>query len=130
MADAYTPKRVRVADIIKKWNSGTITLTRSTPGTPDPSTPWIPAEPTTVVYTLDARANGVAVDYVDEVTVVASDLMVIASPKARAAGGAVVDIEPHMTDALHIDGAYKAIKRIDPVPSSGAAALFHIFVAS
>jgi len=137
MADVYAPMRRRVARKINRWNTGTITLTRTTPGTPDPTTPWIPGTPTLDVYALDARVDGVSADYVDEETVLVTDLMVIASPKARhtltdgdPADGAVVDIVPRMTDVLLIDGAQKAIKKIEAVPAAGPAARFHIFVAS
>lgn len=125
----YSPAFSRVAAILKRWNTGTVTLTRTTPGTPDPSTPWIPGTPTTAVYTLDAVVKGVAADYVDETTILASDLMVVASPKATLAG-APAGIVPLMQDVLHIDGAEKAIKKIEPAPASGQAAMFRIFVAS
>jgi hypothetical protein len=131
MVDLYAPKRRRVALILKRWNTGTISLTRTTPGTPDPTTPWIPGTPTLDVYGLDARANGVDAEYVNHETILATDLMVIASPKARhTPDGAVVDIVPRMTDVLKIDGAQKAIKKIEAVPAAGPAARFHIFVAS
>lgn len=129
MVDVYAPKRARVAALIKRWSTGTITLTRTTPGMPDPSTPWIPGTSTTTVYTLDARADGVSADYVDEVTILTSDLMVVVSPRARLAG-VTVDIVPQITDTLTIDGAVKAIKKIEAVPAAGLAARFHIFVAS
>ncbi len=138
MFDPYAAKRARVAAKLKQWSTGNITLTRTTPGEGDPETPWIPGgEPTIDVYALDARANGVAAEHVDGTTVLATDLMVIASPKAthtltggETADGAVIDIVPGMTDILHIDGQEKAIKKVEAVPASGPAARFHIFVAS
>jgi hypothetical protein len=130
MSDPYAAKRARVAAIIKKWKTGTVTLTRSTLGTPDPEEPWVPGVPTTVVYTLDARVDGVSADYVDEDTILSTDEMVIASPEATDPDGTVVDIEPQMDDALHIDGALRAIKKIEQVPSAGPPARFHIFIAS
>lgn len=129
MADPYAPKRRRVARILRKWNTGVVTLTRTTPGTPDATTPWIPGTPVLDVYALDARVDGVAEEYVNGTTILASDLMVIASPKATLSG-AVVEIVPRMTDTLQIGGATKVIKKIDPVPAAGLAARFHIFVAS
>lgn len=127
--DRYAAKRGRVARIIGKWKTGTITLTRRTPGTPDPSTPWIPGAPTTAVYTLAARVDGVAADHVDGTTILATDLMVIASPKASLAG-AEVDVVPLISDTLSIDGDDKTIKKIEAVPAAGAAVRYHIFVAS
>jgi hypothetical protein len=119
-----------VARQIKRYGSGTVTLTRSTPGTPDPATPWTPGAPTLAVYTLDARVDGVTDDDLKDTSIVATDLVAIASPKATDAGGAIVDIDPQMGDVVTIDGAAKAVKKIEAVPAAGPAARFHIFVAS
>lgn len=118
-----------VARQIGRYGSGTVTLIRTTTGTPDPATPWIPGTPTTAVYTLSARVDGVVAEHVDGTTILATDLMVIASPQATLEG-APVDLVPGLSDTLAIDGATKAIKKIDAVPAAGAAARFHIFVAS
>jgi hypothetical protein len=138
MADRYSYARSRVAAKLAEFDIGTVTLTRVTPGAlPDADKPWEPGTPTLDVYELDARADGVSAQYVDDTLIVATDLMVIVSPKAvhtltdgEAADGAVVDIVPVMSDTLTIDGAEKAIKKIEAVPASGDAAVFHIFVAS
>jgi hypothetical protein len=118
-----------VARQIGRYGTGAVTLTRTTTGTPDPATPWIPGTPTTAVYTLSARVDGVVAEHVDGTTILATDLMVIASPQATLEG-APVDLVPGLSDTLTIDGAAKAIKKIDAVPAAGAAARFHIFVAS
>lgn len=136
--DLYAHKRARVAAMLKRWNAGTVTLTRTTQAAPEDETPWIPGDATTTdVYRLDARADGVAGEYADGTTVLATDRMVIASPKAthtmsdgEEADGAVVDIVPQMTDVLTIDGSEKTIKKIEAVPASGPPAMFHIFVES
>lgn len=128
MIPAGMSRNVRA--LIRKYGSGPVTLTRSTPSAPDPETPWLPGVPTLDVYALDARVNGVSAEYVDGATVLATDLMVIAAPKATDADGAVVDLVPSMTDVLRIDGLDKAIKRVEAVPASGPAVRFHIFVAS
>lgn len=128
----------RLQRMLADRHQGTVTLTRSTPGTPDdPAKPWVPGVPATDVYALDARVDGVTADQVDGATIVATDLVVIASPRARhtlsngsAADGAVVDIVPTISDTVSIDGATKVVKRVVPYPAAGAAAMFHIFVAS
>jgi len=137
MADPYATKRARVAKIIKRWNTGAVTLTRKTPGTPDPETPWVPGSPTLDVYALDARVDGVAAEYVDGKTILATDRMAIVSPKAvhtltdgDPADGATVDIVPRMSDTLSLDGAPVVVKKIEAVPAAGLAARFHIFIAS
>lgn len=136
MTDPYTSARRRVARKIKKWKTGEVTLTRKT-GAPDPAMPYKPGERTVDVYRLDARANGVAAEYVNGATILATDLMLIASPRAvhtltdgEDAGGATVDIVPLMTDVLKIDGVTRTMKKIEAVPAGGPAARFHIFVAS
>lgn len=137
MSDWYSSKRRRVARLLHRWRTGEVTITRTTRAAPDAATPWIPGTPTLDVYALDARVNGVSTEHVDGTTIVASDLIVIASPKARhttsdgsPADGAIVDIEPRMSDILHIGGAEKTIKKVQGVPAGGPAAMFHIFVAS
>lgn len=130
MSDPYASKRARIVATLAKWKTGTVTLIRRTPGASDPTTPWIPGEPTTVVYDLDARLDGVTAAMIDGTTIVATDLVAIASPKARTADGTVVDIVPTEKDVLTIDGTEKTIKRVVAYPAAGPAALFHIFVAS
>lgn len=129
MSDVYAYARERTIAALDKWASGTITITRTTTGTPDPATPWIPGTPTTATYTLQARVDGVAAEYVDGTTILATDLMVIASPRATLAG-ATVDFVPQVSDTLSIDGVTRTIKKIEAVPAAGAAVRFHIFVAS
>lgn len=127
--DAYGGLRGLVAGTIATWKTGVVTLTRITTGPPDPDTPWTPGAPTETVYDLDAVVKGATGDYIDGTTVVASDLMVVASPIARRAGISAA-IVPVMSDTLKIDGETKVIKLIKPSPASGDAALFRIFVAS
>lgn len=115
-----------------------ITLTRSTPGMPDPATPWLPGTPTLDMLTFRARVTGTAAEYVDGTEILASDLMVIAGTTAthtlhdgEPADGAVVDLAPQMSDTIHLDGTDKVIKKILPATDDdGATAVFRIFVAS
>lgn len=127
MSDRYSYARSRVAAKIAEFSIGTVTLTRSAPGGASP--PYTPGPAVQTVYTLDARVDG-ASEYADGATILATDLVVIASPEARTAAGAVVTIVPQMSDFLHLDGAKKAVKKIEPVPATGDAALFRIFVGS
>lgn len=135
--DSYAAIRDHVATVLKEWNTGGVTLTRTTRGESDAATPWIPGSPTTDVYALDVRVNGVSAEHADGTTILGTDLVVIASPKAthtmsngNPADGAVVDLVPRMTDILTIGGTEKVIKKIQAIPASGPAAMFHIFVAS
>lgn len=115
-----------------------ITLTRTTPGTPDPATPWLPGTPTLDVFAFRARVTGTAAEYVDGTLVLATDLMVIAGTEAthtltdgEPADGATVELAPQISDTLQIDGADRVIKKILPATDDdGLVALFRIFVAS
>lgn len=130
MSDVYAPKRARVAAILKRWKTGVVVLKRTTIGASAPTTPWIPGTLTTEVFVLDARVDGAPAEYVNETTILATDLMAIVSPKVANEDGAIIDIVPRMSDTLTIDGADKVIKKIEAVPAAGVAARFHIFVAS
>lgn len=125
----------QVAGVLAAQKTGTVTLARTTQGTPNPSTPWVPGAATTAVYTLDAVVRGTSVQrgggetFGQDATIVTSELMVIVSPRATL-NGATVELVPQMTDTLTIDGKVRAIKRILPAPAGGSPALFRIFVAS
>lgn len=129
MVDLYASKRRRVARLIERWSTGVVTLTRSVNAEPAPETPWLPGAATTTVYTLNARVDGVIADYVNGTTILATDRMVIASPKASL-GDEVVDIEPRASDTLAIDGEEVTIKEVKAIPAAGPAAMFHIVIAS
>jgi hypothetical protein len=129
MVDRYTYYRTRVLAKIQEFNTGTVTLTRTTNAAPEADTPWIPGAPTTEVYSLDAVVHEVSEQYVDNTLIVASDLMVVA-PSEATLDGTVVAFEPHMGDVVTIDGVARAIKRILPSPAAGDAAIFRIFVGS
>ena len=135
--DALTSIRDRVAGIIAERHAGEISLVRSTVAASEPDTPWIPGAAVRDVFALLGRVDGVTADMIDGTVITATDLVVIVSPKARhvmtgeeAANGAVVDIVPTTADTLEIDGQAKTIKRVVALPAAGAAAMFHIFVAS
>lgn len=129
--DAYAGLRELVAGTVATWKTGTVTLTRTTRAPADPETPSTPGAATTEVYELDAVVKGVSEQYINETTILATDLMVVASPQARrASDGVVVQIDPQMSDVLTIDGAAKVIKAIKPSPAAGDPAVFRIFVAS
>lgn len=115
-----------IAGVLRERSEGTVTLTRSTDSTPDAPTP---GTITTAAYTLDAVVRGAA-QYADGTTVLATDVVVVASPKARDGSGNVVDLVPQMSDTITVGGTARRPKRIEPVPASGPPAKFRIFVAS
>jgi hypothetical protein len=96
--------------MLARFAQGAVVLTRTTPGTPDPSTPWIPAAPTVATYTLDATVNGVSKEFVDGTTIVATDLEVTA---------AAFGTEPGPGDTLSIDGKVVTIVKQMRIPAAG-----------
>lgn len=125
MSDFYAELRDEVASpILAEFKQGTVTLTRSTPGTPNPDEPWVPVAPTTVVYTLDAVVSAVTVDqaaakYIDGTLITAGDLVVTL---------AVPAVVPQMSDTLALDGEVHSIKKIVPIPAVGTVVAYKIFV--
>lgn len=108
-----------------------VTLIRTNRAAPAGDTPWQPGAPTTETYTLDAVVKGVAAKYIDGKTIIASDRLLIASPKAkRVSDGVVVDLEPRMTDKLQIGGKETTVKRVDKPSDGGVVAKYRIFVAA
>lgn len=127
--DALAPMRRRVARTLKRWSEGNVTLTRTTETAPNTGKPWLPGTTSTSTYLLDAVVRGAA-EYADGSLVLATDILVVASPLARNEEGAEVDLVPEMDDTITIDNVAKKPKRIEAVPVSGPAAKFRIFVAS
>lgn len=107
--------------LLDRFNQGVITLTRSTPGTPDPDEAWTPVEPTLTTYTIKATAKGVSKEFIDGTTIVASDLEITA-----AAFGA----DPEPADALAIDGKAVTLLRIIRLPAAGTLVAWKFVVRS
>ena len=117
----YGRMQATASRLLDRFAQGTITLTRVTPGVPDPDEPWNPPAPTTGVYTLDATAKGVSKEFVDGTTIVASDLEITA---------AVFGAEPGMGDTLAIDGKAVTLLRILPLPAAGTVVAWKFVVRS
>jgi hypothetical protein len=120
----YDEIAVDVTEVMAEFKQGTITLTRTTPGTPNPETPWIPGTPTTATYTLDATVAAVTVDqanaqFIDGTTITTADLVVTC---------AVPAVTPQMSDTLSIDGHVRTIKKVVQLPASGVAVAYKLFV--
>jgi len=121
----YSRMTATASRLMSRFAQGSIALTRTTPGEPDPATPWLPGEATTTTYTLDATVAAVTVDqanakFIDGTTIVMSDLVITS---------AVPPVAPVMTDTITMDGVAKAIKKIIQLPAAGVAVAYKIFVA-
>lgn len=129
MASFYEDMAAVASGVLAEFKQGTVTLTRTTPGESDPETPWIPAEPTVTTYTLDAVVKGVSQQFVDGTTILATDLEITASVKARNSSGAEVTIDPDMsTDTLSVDGQVVTIIRDLSIPAAGTKAALRFIV--
>lgn len=93
---------------------GTITLTRTTPGTPDPAEPWKPVEPTTQTETIRGAVRGISKELVGTevggTVILASDRQVIA---------AVPTLEYQAGDVLAVDGVPVHIIQFEKIPAAG-----------
>lgn len=120
----YAKMQGTASRLMGRFAQGTVTLSRTVPGEPDPETPWIPGEPTATTYTLDATVAAVTVDqanakFIDGTVITTADLVVTC---------AVPPVKPEMTDSLLIDGDERAMKKIVQLPSAGVPVAYKLFV--
>lgn len=104
-------------DLMKEFKQGTAKLITITPGTGPADNPGTSTETT---YTIEAVAKGVSKKYMDNSSVVASDLEVISS---------VLDgVTPSEKDFIELDGTrYKIIRDIS-VPAMGTKVAWKFIV--
>lgn len=119
MADFYTELRDFANEILAPTSAGglgqgVITLTRTTPGTPDPEAPWVPVDPTEQTVTLDGAVTGVDSRLVGteagSAVIRASDRQCIAT---------VPSIGYQAGDVLSIDGQAVSILSVTNIPAAG-----------
>lgn len=135
MTDRYTAFQATADRLLADWKQGTVTLTRTIQGTPNPETPWIPAPSEERTYTLDAVARDVATKYVDGTEILATDVQVTASTKMQwtatdgvAITPTTVRYEPAPGDVMAIDGAGVNIVKTMRIPRAGTAVAWRFIV--
>ena len=135
MVDPYLRFQATADRLLADWKQGTITITRTIQGTPDPETPWIPAPSETRTYTLDAVAKDVSTKYVNGTTVLSTDVQVTASTKMMwtATNGspitaAEVRYEPSPGDVMAIDGKGVTMVQTMRIPRAGTAVAWRFIV--
>ena len=99
---------------------GAITLVRTTPGTPDPSQPWVPV--TLTVTTEDVnQISKTKAEYISAGTIVATDLAyVIEAPRV---------ILPVPGDTVKVGGVYVGgVVHSEPFPAHGVTVLVKLWV--
>ncbi len=99
---------------------GAITLVRTTPGTPDPSQPWVPVTPTTTTEDVNQISNTKA-EYISAGTIVQTDLAyVIEAPRV---------IQPKPGDTVQVGGAHVGgIVHVVRFPPHGVTVLVKLWV--
>ena len=99
---------------------GAITLVRTTPGTPDPSQPWVPVTPTVTTEDVNQISNTKA-EYVSAGTIVQTDLAyVIEAPRV---------IQPKPGDTVKVGGVHVGgIVHCEPFPAHGVTVLVKLWV--
>lgn len=122
MSGFYEAMQAMARDLLKPdtqggLGQGVVMLTRKTAGVVDPEQPWVAVAPTTTTEQLKAAVSGVGAKYVDGVTVLATDLRIVAAVPAmewRMASGDVL--------AMTIDGRPATIVRVRGIPEAGTPA--------
>jgi hypothetical protein len=112
----YGEMQAVARDLLREFDQGGVVLSVATPGSGPAHNPG----PVTFVDTaIDGTVRGVSAQYVDQVSVLASDLMV------TIPGGVVV---PKATDKVKLFGVSHNIVRIMPKPAQGTVAAYLIIV--
>lgn len=119
MADFYQRMKINVADkLLTKFQQGSIALVRRTVS--PPASPGGAPIVSNVSHQLQAIASGVSQQYVDGVTILATDLQVVS---------AVPDgVVPTAGDVITIDGKSTVLLRIVPVPAAGLTVAYKFLV--
>lgn len=121
----YARMQGTASRLLNRFAQGTVSLTRTTPGSSSPATPWIPGEPTVETYTLDATVSAIMADqanakFIDGTTITASDLVVTC---------AVPPITPDAGDTVTIDGAAHTVLKVIQLPAAGTPVAFKLIVS-
>lgn len=115
----YEDMRAAAAELLAPTSAGglgqgKITLTRTTPGTPDPLNPFEPVEPNKQPVTLDGAAFGVTSDMIGTQ---AGSAVILATD--RYAICTVPSIGYEAGDTLSIDGKTVNIISVENIPAAG-----------
>lgn len=118
--DFYDEMRDVASELLAEFRQGVVTLTRpgSSVSGANAWEPPITSDP--AVHELDATVKGVAEQFVDGTTILATDLQVMT---------AVPPIVPSLeTDTMMIDGKTVTIVRVDPIPAAGTPVAYRFIV--
>lgn len=130
MADFYSEMNQMARDLLKPTSQGglgqgEITLSRTTPGTPDEDEPWVPVEPTVTTETLDGAVRGVDKRLVGteagSTVILASDRQAIVTvPAMNYTAG----------DVLSVDGVPVHVVSVENIPAAGTTVAVKFIIRS
>jgi hypothetical protein len=105
-----------------------LTITRSVPGTPDPTTPWIPGTPTLENYDARGWEENYSGDEIDGTVILSTDMriVVLAATIAKAAGApdsAPATIVPAVNDIVTSSGKGYLVIRVTTDPTGATTRL-------
>lgn len=120
MSAFYRNLKTNVADkLLAQFQQGTVELVKIERVPTGPNN-WDPVVEQETRYPLTAIAIGVANEFADDVTVLASDIMVT----CNAGLGAI----PIAGDRLEIDGVSHVVIRPMPIPAAGLTLIYKLIV--
>lgn len=128
MSDFYESMRQMAEELLAPTSQGglgqgTITLTRTTPGTPNPEKPWEPVQPTTQTETLRGAVGGVSSELVGVeaggTVILATDLQAITE---------VPDMTYAAGDTLAVDGVPVHVIAVHKIPAAGVTSAVRFII--
>lgn len=102
---------------------GSITLTRSTPGTPDPAEPWKPVAPTPQTATIRGAVRGISKELVG--TEVGGTVLLASDRQAICE---VPSIEYTAGDVLAVDGVPVHVIAVEKIPAAGTVSAVRFII--
>lgn len=118
MSAFYQRMKTNVADkLLGQFSQGSVFLVRqeATPG----AKPWDDPVITEVKYPVNVAARGVSNEYVDGVTILASDIQLTTT---------VPDVVPVAGDIIEIDGKNYSLVQPFPIPAAGFTVAYKLVV--
>ena len=134
MTDIYTEFQETADELLEEFKQGTVTLTRTIQGTPNPETPWIPAPSETRTYTVKATVGKVLYGYVNGTSILTTDGLAIARTlmDLTAINGVAqspvtqVRITPLVSDSMTVDERGVTLITVKPQPGAGTPSVWHL----
>ncbi|GHC79408.1 hypothetical protein [Limoniibacter endophyticus] len=117
----YAKMAGSAARLLTRFNQGMVTISRIVQGEPDPTTPWVPGEPTITTETLQATVKRVEQKFIDGTLIVGTEDQITF---------AVPSFEPSLSDEFTVDGKVRVLKDLRPLPGAGLPVAYIAFVAA